>query len=272
MLVRYHLRMAKISIYKAKLYTLMKYKNIINVKYESLARFVKDLPHRYDTEGLLIYDSRNKVRIFDIGGEKIVVKRFRRPSFYQRIDYTFFRPSKAKRAYQYGLKLLSLGISTPEPIACVEEYKCGLFYQGYFISAFCGDPDARVLREGTEGHEDLVDSLAHFYVNMHQKGFLHGDTNLSNFLYKKDEKTNDYHITTIDVNRSHFLDNPSRGKCLYNLMRVTHVRPTLEKIVQRYSELRGWDAEDAIRYVTQKLEAFERKKELHRKMKKKIKF
>lgn len=250
----------------------MKFKNIINPKFESLASFIDELPYRYDTDGLLIYKSRNTVKIFNVDEKKIVVKRFRRPLFHQRIDYTFFRPSKAKRAYMYGLKLLSLGISTPEPIAYVEEYKCGLFYQGYFISVFFQDPDTRLLRDKIEGHEDLIDALTHFYVNMHQKGFMHGDTNLSNFLYRKDEKTGTYHITTIDINRSSFVKNPSREKCLYNLMRVTHVRPTMERIVQRYSELRNWDAVDSIRYVTQKLEAFEKKKEMHRRIKKIIKF
>ena len=87
-----------------------------------------------------------------------------------------------------------------------------------------------------------------------------------------DEKTGTYHITTIDINRSSFVKNPSREKCMYNLMRVTHVRPTMERIVQRYSELRNWDAVDSIRYVTQKLEAFEKKKEMHRRIKKIIKF
>jgi len=181
----------------------MKFKYIINPRYESLTGFVKNVPSVFDSEGMLVYDSRNTVRVFSVNGEKIVVKRFRRPMWHQRLDYTFLRPSKCKRAYTYGLKLLEMDISTPQPIACIEEYHSGLFCIGYLVSTFCGDPDLRLIREEPEGHDDLVDALAHFLVKMHEKGFMHGDTNLSNFLYREDKGLPlGYHITTIDINRS----------------------------------------------------------------------
>ena len=165
---------------------------------------------KFDREGVLIYDSRNQVRVFKVDGEKIVVKRYHRSLFHQRIDYTFRSPSEAKRAYTYALKLLELQINTPEPIACIEGYHWGLYKEGFFVSAFCGDPDARILREEWEEHDDLFNALAHFLVDMHEKGFMHGDTNLSNFLYRKDEKSpTGYCITTIDINRSRFVVDPS---------------------------------------------------------------
>ena len=247
----------------------MKYKFVINPKYESLKGFIQQIPQKFDFEGFLIYDGRNQVRVFHETGEKIVVKRFHKPYYHQRFDYTFMRPSKARRAYTYGLQLLEKNICTPEPIACVEEYKFGLFYRCYLVSTFCGDPDARVLREEPEGHDDLVDAIAHFLVDMHEKGFLHGDTNLSNFLYRKDEKTGGYHITTIDINRSRFVENPTQAECLRNLMRVTHVRLTMQKIVTRYAQLRGWNVEESLKVVLEKLDEFERKKEMYKAMKKK---
>jgi tRNA A-37 threonylcarbamoyl transferase component Bud32 len=245
----------------------MKFKYIINPRYESLTGFVKNVPSVFDSEGMLVYDSRNTVRVFSVNGEKIVVKRFRRPMCHQRLDYTFLRPSKCKRAYTYGLKLLEMDISTPQPIACIEEYRSGLFCIGYLVSTFCGDPDLRLLREEPEGHDDLVDALAHFLVRMHEKGFMHGDTNLSNFLYREDKGLPlGYHITTIDINRSHFVDNPSREECIANLMRLTHVRQALRKIIGRYAELRGWDVEWAVSLAVQKLDSFERRKEMKKKI------
>ena len=245
----------------------MKYKYIINPKYEALTQFIHELPKRFDREGLLIYDSRNQVRVFKVDGEKIVVKHYHRSLFHQRIDYTFRRPSKAKRAYTYALKLLELQINTPEPIACIEGYHWGLYKEGFFVSAFCGDPDARILREEWEEHDDLFNALAHFLVDMHEKGFMHGDTNLSNFLYRKDEKSpTGYCITTIDINRSRFVENPSREDCVRNLMRLTHVRPALQKLVGLYAELRGWNAEWASVLAIQKLEAFEKRRELKHKL------
>ena len=101
----------------------MNYKSIINPKYTSLVKFVNELPQKFDREGVLIYDSRNQVRVFKVDGEKIVVKRYHRSLFHQRIDYTFRRPSKAKRAYTYALKLLELFsflpfVVTPMPVYC----------------------------------------------------------------------------------------------------------------------------------------------------------
>ena len=248
----------------------MKCKYLINPKYEHLTHFIHNVPESFENDGLLIYDSRNKVRIYTVKGERIVVKQFRIPYFHQRFDYTFVRPSKAKRAYTYGLQLLERGISTPEPIACVEEFHFGLFRQGYLVTTCCVDPDLRVIRDEPDGHDDLIEALAHFLVEMHEKGFLHGDTNLSNFLYREDKSSpTGYHITTIDINRSRFVEKPTQEDCLRNLVRLTHVRTALRKIVRRYAELRGWNAEEAVQTVVGKLDNFEQQQKMKKKMKKK---
>lgn len=241
-------------------------KFLINPKYQSLHDFIHRLPSNFNNEGELVYDGRNKVRIFIVDGQKIVVKAFKRPMFHQRIDYTLLRPSKARRAYSYGMKLIELGISTPEPIACIEEYHHGLFLNGYFISTYCGDPDARIIREEPDAHDELIESLAQFLVNMHEKGFIHGDTNLSNFLYHKENDDKGYHITTIDINRSHFRSNPSQKECLESLFRLTHVRPALRKIITSYALLRNWNVQSSIDIVESRLTRFEKGKARKRKM------
>jgi hypothetical protein len=43
----------------------------------------------------------------------------------------------------------------------------------------------------------------------------------------------------------------------------------LKKLIGKYAELRGWDAEWATTLAIQKLEAFERRRELKHKMRKK---
>lgn len=226
--------------------------------------FIHALPASFDNGGELIYDQRNKVRIFVVDGEKLVVKRFKIPMIHQRFDYTFLRPSKAKRAYLFAMRLKELDIDTPEAIACIEEKRGGLFYYGYFISTFCADPDCRILREELQGHDDLIHSLAAFLADMHNKGFLHGDTNLSNFLYHKEGSG--YHITTIDVNRSHFINSPSKQQCMKSLMRMTHVREACISIVSEYARLRGWDAKECSEFVINELCKFEKKKERVRKV------
>lgn len=249
----------------------MSYRVIINPEYKHLETFVQQLPVAFDNTGTLIYDARNKVRTYEVDGETIVVKRFKRPALHQRIDYTFIRPSKAKRAFDYAMRLLQLDIDTPKPIACIEEYRFGLFRQGYFLSTYCGDPDCRILREELEGHEDLIHSLATFVADCHTKGFLHGDTNLSNFLYRKAEGApGGYHITTIDINRSHFVKDASKEKCLKSLFRMTHVRPALQMIVGEYAAIRGWDSDECIGVVLDALTRFEKSKEMRKNLKRKL--
>lgn len=223
---------------------------------EHLSDWIHRLPSEYDTTGRLIYDKRNKVRIFTVEGQTLVAKRFKQPMLHQRIDYTCIRPSKAKRAYLFALRLQELGISTPEPIACIEEYHNGLFFQGYFVSAYCGDPDCRLLRDGLKGNEQLIHSLAQFIVEMHEKGFMHGDINLSNILYHISEDGT-YHFSVIDINRSHFVSNPTRRQCLRNLVRLTHVRTTMEAIVKEYAGIRQWDATQCINEMMTLLDDFE---------------
>ena len=64
----------------------------INPRYSHFDSFVRQLPATFDQSGELIYDSRNKVRLFTVNGQFIVVKRYKVPLLHQRIDYTFFGP------------------------------------------------------------------------------------------------------------------------------------------------------------------------------------
>ncbi|MCR5394238.1 MAG: lipopolysaccharide kinase InaA family protein [Bacteroidales bacterium] len=242
-------------------------KVLINPRHEALRRFVEQLPDTFDVSGRLLHDGRNQVRLIEAEGQSWVVKRYKVPMWHQRLDYTFFRPSKARRAYLFGLRLTELHIDTPEPVACLEQYSAGLFRVGYFVSAYCPDASASVLRDQEHPDVQLTLAIAHALADMHQKGVLHGDTNLSNFLYRADDSQWGYHITTIDVNRSKFGENLSFDQCTKNLCRVTHVRPLLQQIVEQYAQLRGWDPQRTLQSVIGYLDAFERKRALRKKFK-----
>lgn len=241
------------------------YKFIVNPEYKPYASFVESLPRRFDAEGETVYEGRNVVKIFVEKGQKLVVKRYKRPMLHQRIDYTFIRKSKARRAYDFGLRFIECGIDTPEPVACIEEHKFGLFRTGYFVSTYCGDPDLRILRE--EPKDDLIEAFAHLVVAMHEKGVLHGDLNLSNILYREDKaEFCGYHFTVIDTNRSRFVGEPTKHQCLRNMMRISHERLLNKQIIGRYAELRGWDKDECVASVERMLGAFEKRRSLKRKI------
>lgn len=240
----------------------------VNPMFSGVDSFAMELHANFESEGEVLYDRRNKVKCFTVNGLTLVVKRYKRPFLLQRFDYTFIRKSKARRAYSYALRLKDLCIDTPEAVACVEAYKHGLFDVGYFVSTYCGDPDLKILKETPD--DGLIAAFAHFLVNMHSKGVLHGDLNLSNILYRPDEtEAHGYHFTVIDTNRSRFVDNPSQRQCLRNLVRVSHDRQLNERIISHYAQIRGWDQNECVRTVERMLDTFEKKRHIKRKIKNK---
>lgn len=243
--------------------TMTNVKSVVNPDYAHIADYINNIPSVFDTEGMLVYSGRNIVRrLTSPDGTPLIVKRFKFPNPIQRIAYSFYRPSKAKRAYEYGLKLLEMGFDTPCPIAYMETRNKCLFSHGYFVSTVDDRPDCTILR--TDRHFDndrLANDLMEFFTHLHDKGVLHGDTNLSNFLYEK--KGDKYHFSIIDTNRSKFITPPvTKDQCLTNLVRLTHVTDLLHQLVTTYANLRGWDAQQATTQVATMLKNFEQRRKV----------
>lgn len=239
---------------------------IINPRYEVLHPFVECLPDVFDQQGQTLHSGRNQVKLFETtNGGAWVVKRYKRPHLLQRLVYRWFRSSKAERAYRFALRLADMDIYTPVPLAYLEEKGVLLFGDSYFVAALCTDaPLYPVLVQAPRFDRELAARLAAFLVEMHAKGFLHGDLNLTNVLYRPlpDGHTR---FSVIDTNRSCFKEHPSRACCLHNLVRLTHRRELLEFVVREYARLRGWSPEQAWQTVEAGLQALERKEERKRK-------
>ena len=120
-------------------------KIVLNPEYKFLQQFVQDLPTRFASEGKVIQDKRNTIKVFEYKELEINVKRYRVPIFINRIAYTFFRKSKACRAYNNAFEVIKRGFETPESIAYIEEFKGGLLHYSYYISLQC--PYRREIRE-----------------------------------------------------------------------------------------------------------------------------
>ena len=164
-------------------------KLVLNPSYCQLRNFVQKLPISFPTLGDCIYKARNELRKFSYEGQWYVVKNYKVPLFINRIAYTFFRPSKASRAYEYALRLRSMGIETPAPVAYIELKSGGLLQHSFFVSENCSYP--RMMREfeegGIAGREDILDAFAAFTVDLHKKGVLHLDYSAGNILFDRRE-------------------------------------------------------------------------------------
>ena len=116
----------------------MSVKYQINEQYTAMQEvqdFVTHLPALFEAKGKQLFaNGRNVLKGFEVvKGHpvlgKVVVKRFHARNIFQTIAYSTFTTSKAQRAFYNGLKLLECGLSTPEPIAYVEERNGGILRQ-----------------------------------------------------------------------------------------------------------------------------------------------
>lgn len=240
-------------------------KIVIHPEFVDAADFITQLPRLFEQEGELLYESRNLVKRYRVNGKEMVVKKYKQPNILQRVVYTFFKKSKAERAYLFAGMLRERGFDTPHEIAYIEQKKNGLFLDGYFISLNCDDPPLSELLRKRDFDRRPADKLAAYMVQLHQKGALHGDLNLTNILYHTDEKGN-YEFTLIDTNRSKFKSSPTQQECLENLKRLTHSKALLRYIVFQYATIRGWNARECALKVFRYLLLFEHKRKRKRRL------
>lgn len=126
-----------------------------------------------------------------------VVKRFSH-RFPSPLVYAF-RSSKAARSFTNATALISRGIETPRPIAFAElRGPLNLLLDSLYI---CDYSDALSLEEALAAAGDprpLLDALAKFFADMHDRGCLHRDMNLTNIRVLPGSEPR---FSVIDLNR-----------------------------------------------------------------------
>jgi serine/threonine protein kinase len=182
-------------------------KTFLNPKNIRLKDFIEALPERFETDGEYVYGGRRNLikRFVAPDGTRLIVKRFKRPGFFNDIVYsTGLRKPKGRRAYDYPPVLLSHGIRTPEAVAYIEFRRCGLLQLSYLFTVECPYGhlmyEAGKMPEGT--YEGLAVALARFAALMHEERILHLDFSPGNILWEKDG--DDYRFSLVDINRMHF--------------------------------------------------------------------
>lgn len=219
--------------------------------------WIIDVHRNFEQLGTVLRSKRNIIRLVNgPDGNAYVIKRYKEPNLIQKIGYSFFRKSKAERAFAFARYLKSNDIKTPFPVAYVEVYKGCFLKTCYFISTYLQGESCWSMNDDAVPNAQLSRSLALFLVRMHEVGFMHGDTNLSNFAYTETETG--YEISTCDINRSQIKECSSQQDCLKNLMRLSHEVPTVTRIVTDYANLRSWDPAYCLDYVLLQIKQLER--------------
>lgn len=213
---------------------------------KKIADFFEQLPAAFDEGGELIFKGRNVIKSYVVDGTDIIVKRFKRPSFLQKIVYSFFKGNKALRAFQNGQELLKRGIDTPEPIAYVDTWSNGLLQSCFYACGRNDNPDIKTVLDKDDWDKDIAKAFAHFSAQLHERGILHLDLNITNVLFNPQT----LQFSVIDINRVDFYPqgkNIAIEKCLDNLTRYTGRLDLHQYVLQQYAEARNLDIEQTVK-------------------------
>jgi len=215
---------------------------VVSPEYQSLNEWLLQIPRLFsDNQGELLFSGRNQIRLFEVHGEKFVVKRFKRNDIFKTLIYTFFRKSKARRSYENAVELRKRGFHTPSEIAYIECTTCGLVTQVYYVCAYTdGQPIRPRLIEQEPFDESLAVAYARYVASLHEAGVLHRDLNPTNVLVDAEN-----HFELIDINRMSFFDGPvPKNDCMENLTLFYWLTPAYRFILNEYAHQRGWNDAD----------------------------
>lgn len=219
----------------------------INNTFISKEKELKNHINNFNSTGIIFGDGkRNIIKLFELEGVTINIKSFKIPHLINKIAYRYFRKSKARRSYEYAIKLLENGIGTPQPIAYAENFTWAGIEKSFYVSEQL-QPEL-TFRELVENpdypdHENILRQFTQFTFGLHEKGIEFLDHSPGNTLIKKGSQNN-YEFFLVDLNRMNFhevMDFDSRMK---NFHRLTPKVEMLAVMSDEYAKLFNKKYED----------------------------
>ncbi len=219
-------------------------KYTINRQFTNFKEFLTDIKTHFNTNINTIHRARNELKIINFNNIDTVVKSFKVPNLFNQIVYSFFRDTKAKKSYEYSLKIKDF---TPKPIGYIEFYSSYLLKESYFVSEkFDYDFTIRepLLDDNFEDKENILKAFAKFTFELHNENILHQDYSPGNILIKKENSTCIFKV--VDINRMKFipLDLDARLK---NFAKLWMKDADLTVVAKEYAKLTNRDEEHCIK-------------------------
>jgi tRNA A-37 threonylcarbamoyl transferase component Bud32 len=221
-----------------------------------------------------VVGTRNIIKEFDVEGNKVVVKSFKIPNLLNKLIYKYFRKSKAKRSYEYALKLQEKGIGTPKPYGWFENHDFIGLKDSYYISEhLIADLTFRELVEVPHfpDHENILRQFTHFCFLLHEKGIEFTDHSPGNTLIKKVNE-GEYAFYLVDLNRMNFHDHMDFDLRMENVKRLTPKEEMVVVMSNEYAKYYNKPEAEIFESLWSKTSEFQRKFWRKRAIKKKLKF
>ena len=241
----------------------MKYK--INPEYEKEFKdFLLNIKNYFQNNTETIHNDRNELKVISHNNIQIVVKSFKIPNLLRRIYYTYFRDTKAKKSYDYSIKIANF---TPNPIAYIEFYQDNLLADSYFIAKkFDYDFTIKepIVDRKFQNREQIFIELAHFTYQLHQNQILHKDYSPGNILIKKEN--DNYTFKIVDINRMEFRELNLEER-LKNFSKLWMLDDDMSIIAKEYAKLIGEDEATCIALAIKHSQALKRKINMKKRLK-----
>ena len=235
--------------------------DLIDNKYKD---FLLDIKQYFEQNDQTIHKARNELKIIPYEGNEFVVKSFKKPNIIRRIVYTFFRSSKAKKSYEYSIKIKPF---TPKPIGYIEFYESALLGQSYFVAEKF-DYDFTIREPLLDGkfpdREKIFEAFALFTYELHQNQILHKDYSPGNILIKKEGQS--YLFKVVDINRMEFKEL-STNERLANFDKLWAKDEDLSVMIKTYAKKLHIDENEAIQKALHYSHALKKRKNFKKRLK-----
>jgi len=199
----------------------------------SLNDFFLKIREKFNNSSNSLHKARNEIKVVEYNRDRFVIKSFKVPHSINKIAYSFFRDSKAKKSYDNSIKIIDF---VPKPIGYIEFKRFGLIDDSYFVSEnFNYDFTIRepLLDENFENKEEIFKAFARFTLELHQQNIFHKDYSPGNILIKKEDNT--YIFKIVDINRMGFFELSQKNRAK-NFSKLWASDEVLKIIAKEYSK------------------------------------
>lgn len=217
---------------------------------------------------------RNSLKTYDLNGEIINIKSFKKPNVVNKVAYRYIRKGKAQRSFEYAHVLLQKGIKTPYPIAYFEEKKGVFFGKSFYISRHLNyDLTYRELIHDAKfpNRYEILKQFTRFTFQLHENGIEFLDHSPGNTLIIVNSEI-DYDFYLVDLNRMKFHDTMDYQTRIKNFARLTPDKNMVHAMSAEYARLIKKDGDQVYHDMWRETEIFFDKFRKKKQLKKKIKF